>query len=340
MHTHVFLGTVAILAQGVTVKRSPSSGAFAESPAKHAQQWIHKDLFVPAGHHQGDHERDGHFPVGARGDLEACCCVVLHGMLTVLGSLCSPPKGAWPCPRDSGRDWLEKDSCIVGLVENHPVVTHSSWRWVRWQGRPGLHTVPPQPRTRSDMVQALARAGPALRVGRCRKIQQSKSLSIQNTCYNRNYGPSFLLQVLRATSPALSHQGSGFSESIGLEVAVILRPFWPKRHVSAPLPLAALAPWPPTRFDMGHSTSKKNARSGKSGFEAWNHKRKAPKPTNIKQRQTSRALGPPMVRNQQTSSPVVHNSGVLGGSPDESVKESIAVDHGARSLMVADHGWA
>ena len=225
-------------------------------------------------------------------------------------------------------------------MENHPVVTHSSWRWVRWQGRPGLHTVPPQPRTRSDMVQALARAGPALRVGRCRKIQQSKSLSIQNTCYNRNYGPSFLLQVLRATSPAVSHQDSGCFESIGLEVAVILRPFWPKRHVSAPLPLAALTPWPPTRFDMGHSTSKKNARSGKSGFEAWNHKRKAPKPTNIKQRQTSRALGPPMVRNHQTSSPVVHNSGVLGGSPDESVKESIVVDHGARSLMFADHGWA
>ena len=114
----------------------------------------------------------------------------------------------------------------------------------------------------------------------------------------------------------------------------------PKRHVSAPLPLAALAPWPSTRFDMGHSTSKKNARSGKSGFEAWNHKRKAPKPTNIKQRQTSRALGPPMVRNHQTSSPVVHNSGVLGGSPDESVKESIVVDHGARSVMFADHGWA
>jgi hypothetical protein len=47
-----------------------------------------------------------------------------------------------------------------------------------------------------------------------------------------------------------------------------------------------------------------------------------------------------MVRNHQTSSPVVHNSGVLGGSPDESVKESIVVDHGARSLMFADHRWA
>ena len=80
---------------------------------------------------------------------------------------------------------------------------------------------------------------------------------------------------------------------IGLEVAVILRPFWPKRHVSAPLPLAALAPWRPTRFDMGHSTGKKNTRSGKSGFAAWNNKHKAPKPTNIKQRQTSRTLGPP-----------------------------------------------
>ena len=127
---------------------------------------------------------------------------------------------------------------------------------------------------------------------------------------------------------------------IGLEVAVILLPFWPKRHVSAPLPLAALAPWRPTRFDMGHSTGKKNTRSGKSGFAAWNNKRKAPKPTNIKQRQTSRALGPPMVRNHQTSSPVVHNSGVLGGSPDESVKESIVVAPGARSLMFADHGRA
>ena len=48
-----------------------------------------------------------------------------------------------------------KDSCI-GLVENHPVVTHSLWRWVRWQGRSGLLTVSPQQRARPDMVQALA----------------------------------------------------------------------------------------------------------------------------------------------------------------------------------------
>ena len=51
-----------------------------------------------------------HLPVGARCDLEACCCVVLHGMLTVLGSrLCSAPTGAWPSPRDCGRDWLKMD---------------------------------------------------------------------------------------------------------------------------------------------------------------------------------------------------------------------------------------
>ena len=39
---------------------------------------------------------------------------------------------------------------------NHPVVTHSLWRWVRWQGRSGLLTVSPQQRIRPDMVQALA----------------------------------------------------------------------------------------------------------------------------------------------------------------------------------------
>ena len=44
-------------------------------------------------------------------------------------------------------------------------------------------------------------AGPALRIGRCRQIQQSKSLSIPNTCDNRNYRPSFLLQALRAPAP-------------------------------------------------------------------------------------------------------------------------------------------
>jgi hypothetical protein len=60
----------------------------------------------------------------------------------------------------------------------------------------------------------------------------------------------------------------------------------------------------------------------------------------IKQRQTSRALGPPMVRKHQTSSPVVHNNGFLDGFVRRPAKDSTVVDHGARSLMIADHGWA
>ena len=60
----------------------------------------------------------------------------------------------------------------------------------------------------------------------------------------------------------------------------------------------------------------------------------------IKQRQTSRALGPPMVRKHHTSSPVVHNNGFLDGFVRRPAKDSTVVDHGARSLMMADHGWA
>ena len=60
----------------------------------------------------------------------------------------------------------------------------------------------------------------------------------------------------------------------------------------------------------------------------------------IKQHQTSRALGPPMVRKHQTSSPVVHNNGFLDGFVRRPAKDSTVVDHGARSLMIADRGWA